>query len=146
MHVVDNSASRGVMTKWCGNLEVTCTRIAGSSERDMRVIHVIIASVHTPAAPDVVTAADSPWVIRYSTRDNVTLESYLEPFERFPCTDAYCIAHLGTHWFRCQNIQFTIPIFSFCTVSPCHGRLPRKLGFNPKHVHAGLMVDKKTVG
>jgi len=30
----------------------------------MRVNHVIIASVHTWVAPDVVTAADSPWVIR----------------------------------------------------------------------------------
>jgi hypothetical protein len=42
------------------NSEVTCTRLAGSWKIDMRVIHVIIASVHTQAVPDVVTAADSP--------------------------------------------------------------------------------------
>jgi len=145
MHVVDNSSSRGVMTKCCRNLEVTCTRLAGSSERYAGDSWYYCLSTQTRNARcrHCCRLTMSHSLIR---REITWHLSYLEPFYWFLCTDLCYIAHLGTSWFQGHNIQFTIPLFSFRTVSPCHGLLRRKLGFNPRQVHGGFMVDKEAVG
>lgn len=111
MHVVDNSSSRGVMTKWCGILEVTCTRIAGSSERYAGDSWYYCLSTHTKSARcrHCCRLTMSHSLIRRAiTWHSNRIWSPSSDFSVQPCV---YVAHLGTYWF--QGHIYNLPYHSF---------------------------------
>jgi hypothetical protein len=131
------------MTKWCGTLEVTCTRIAGSSERYAGDSCYYCLRTHTGSARcrHCCRLTMSHSFIRLEIKWHSN--RIWSPSSDFSVQTCECIAHLGNYWLQGHNMQFTIPLFSFRTVSSCHGLLPRTLGFNPRPVHAGFMMAKR---